>query len=330
MTTQVINTRLCKTSSCLERGTLYQLRNVLNRRNVPTTVKKNVNAYEDFLQLVTTAHVLTASMQHLQMETMRDLPSDISQDIWMKDDNIRRKELERVSLEIVNKFCDLSLTYAPAADSNQAKGTAYSYACETLSLGLLLMEYQDAIREGDGDRVMRVWKYLFLIFKATGHSNYAIEAFTLLCQYHFMLSPFLAEQLKWSRFVNTHGKIGKNISMDMHMEHLNRVCKTAISGLGSNKAPNAILRVGKTVGVLDNLLTNFDSENNVSHNSDYHTSRSIQKDLDLALKELQGRFSSASKMEHHRSFPNLVPNLITKIKENDLKVWMINHIEQLL
>ena len=38
-----------------------------------------------------------------------------------------------------------------------------------------------------------------------------------------------------------HGKIGK-------YGHLNRVCKTVISGFGSNKAPNAILGVGKRLG----------------------------------------------------------------------------------
>ena len=125
---------------------------------------------------------------------------------------------------------------SPQDDEASTGATAYDYACEALSLGLLLMEFRDGIREGDGERVLRVWKYLFLIFKATGHRNYALEAFTLLEQYHFLLPPFLAEQLKWLRFINTHGKKGKNISMDLHMEHLNRLCKTAINGLGSNKA----------------------------------------------------------------------------------------------
>lgn len=94
----------------------------------------------------------------------------------------------------------------------QEKGTV---ACETLSLSLLLNEFKDAIREGDGNRVIVVWKYVLLIFKATGHKNYAIELFMSI------LPPYLAEQLKWGRFINSHGLPGKNISMDLHMEHLN-------------------------------------------------------------------------------------------------------------
>ena len=134
----------------------------------------------------------------------------------------------------------------------------YSYACEVLSLGLFFLKFQDAIKQGDGDRDMIVWKYLLLLFKASKRTNYAIEALTLLAQYYLILPPRLAEQLKWSRFVNVHGLPGRNISCDLRMEHLNREVKTAIKGLGANKSQKAILRTGKAVGVLTDNLTNFD------------------------------------------------------------------------
>ena len=31
----------------------------------------------------------------------------------------------------------------------------FEYAKETLTMGLLLLEFKDAVREGDGDRVLR-------------------------------------------------------------------------------------------------------------------------------------------------------------------------------
>ena len=179
-----------------------------------------------------------------------------------------------ISSAIVEKYVDLDTQFA-AATNNSMEGTRYSYGCETLSLMLLLMEFKDAIREGDGNRVMAVWKYLFLLFKSSGRTNYSIEAFILLSQQQFLLPPMLAEQQKWSRFVNCHGTPGKNISMDLHMEHLNRLCKTSIQGLGANKSTKAILRVGKTIGVLDELVNNFDVDNNVvgSHKAIYHKKR---------------------------------------------------------
>ena len=109
---------------------------------------------------------------------------------------------------------------------------------------------------GDGDRVIAIWKYLMLIFKAMGHRNYAAEAFTLLSQYHLTLPPNLAEQLKWSRFVNVHGLPGDNISCDLHQEHMNRLVKVAIEGLGANKkSSKAVIRVGKAVGLLAMICT---------------------------------------------------------------------------
>lgn len=53
--------------------------------------------------------------------------------------------------------------------------------------------------------------------------------------------------------MNTHGHCGKNISADLHMEHLNRVCKDAVTYLGANKTPNAIVRIGKAVGTISNI-----------------------------------------------------------------------------
>ena len=42
------------------------------------------------------------------------------------------------------------------------------------------------------------------------------------------------------------------------MEHLNRVVKTAIRGLGTNKTQQAITRAGRCVGMIVTALSNFD------------------------------------------------------------------------
>ena len=60
-------------------------------------------------------------------------------------------------------------------DSKGVSGTAnnmhkqdkvYSYTQELVTLCLLYSEFKDAIKEGDGIRIMRVWKYFLLVFKA--------------------------------------------------------------------------------------------------------------------------------------------------------------------
>ena len=89
------------------------------------------------------------------------------------------------------------------------------YAHDVLSLGLLYLEFSDAIREGDGERIIRCWKYLSLLFRDSGRTNYSSEAFALLVQYHFLFSERLRTQLMWSRSVNVYGLPGRNISCEL-------------------------------------------------------------------------------------------------------------------
>ena len=48
---------------------------------------------------------------------------------------------------------------------------------------------------------------------------------------------------------------GTNISADLHLEHLNRVCEEAIQGLGTNKTPTAVSRIGELFQIPFTILT---------------------------------------------------------------------------
>lgn len=204
----------------MEKGTLYQIRNLLNRKNVRKSPKRDVNAAEDFLEVVITGHILAAVMTYLGMSSLHDSPSSsmISPSVWMEDDAVRRDILEDISTHIVEEHVDLETVFKPSKPSSSestAKSTVYNYACEVTSLGLLFLDFKDAVREGDGDRVLLLWKYLMVVFKASGRKNYAIEGLTLLAQYHFILPPNIAAQVKWSRFINMSGYPGCNVSCDI-------------------------------------------------------------------------------------------------------------------
>ena len=84
----------------------------------------------------------------------------------------------------------------------------YEYTKNLLSIGCVYLLIKDAIKKGDGMRVLDYYRYLIPIFINSGRRNYAIEAFNLLCQYHYHLPPQQAQQLIWSRFVNTAGRKG--------------------------------------------------------------------------------------------------------------------------
>ena len=195
--------RLYNTGSGIERGTLYQLRNLINRRNVTKEAKSDVNANEDFLEVSVTGYILAAAMSLLGMTDLDGppLPSLVSPDLWMEDVAVRRATLADIASAIVEAHVDLKTEFSsgPAfgeeEEDEEAVSSVYDYTCEVISLGLLYLNFKDAVREGDGGRVLLMWKYFLLVFRATGHTNYAMEALTLLTQYFVVLPPNLAEMV---------------------------------------------------------------------------------------------------------------------------------------
>ena len=96
-----------------------------------------------------------------------------------KYDGLSRQKHEatyNLSLEYPMAMASLSKT-----DSNNkdVKGTddVYNCNCSLLEEGLFFSNFLDAISEGDGLRITRQYKYLFMSFKADGQQSakYALE-----------------------------------------------------------------------------------------------------------------------------------------------------------
>ena len=163
----------------------------------------------------------------------------------------------------------------------------YEYSRQLKSIGYFYKECSDAVREGDGLRVLQCWRYLLPSFKSSGRKNYALEALHMLCQYHYKLTPRQYAELIWSRFIDVHGLPGRNIPADLHMEHLNRVCKDTIRGLGANQSEKTITRVGKALGTLSPTLDQYDNDNCVPSASAVRSTPNSDRDRDLIMQQLQ-------------------------------------------
>ena len=319
-----------------DKGTLYHLKILLNQHQVTFNDSKirDFNACDDFFKVCVTSHIVAAATELLNMATIDDAqPSNndlIPEDDWLQDPDTRRDTLYRVSHKIVSTYVDIEATFSSASASKD-DDKVLEYSRLVLSLGLLYMEFCDGIKEGDGMRILRCWRFMMLFFQSTNRKNYAIEAFTLLSQYHFLYSKRQAQQLLWGRFVNTHGLPARNIPCDLYMEHLNRVCKDAVNGLRANKTPEALVKVGKVVGVLDEVLKNFDKEHIVKEKSGKHAVASYRKDV----KTIVGVLVSEEVFKylparHHSSFPNTVRNPSRNLDHEKLVSWMYMHLNQLI
>ena len=115
------------------------------------------------------------------------------------------------------------------------------------------------------------------------------------------------------------------------MEHLNRLLKDAISLLGANKTPQAILRASTALGVVKDILCQFDETTGVCFTGK-HTRRSDDEDLTKVLDELsQCQVFSYKCGRAHHLFPSMVCNkLLTSMNKTKFQKWMTKNVSAIL
>ena len=315
---------LYKSKSFLEKGTLCQLRNVIDRRNISAKAADDFNACDDFFVTVVQCHIVVAAMDLLQMKSVSDAPVHdlLDANLWTKSAEERKEALDVVTKDICLNYVDV-LAHNDL-DADVTGDGVKEYAVTIMSEGLLYMEFSDAIREGDGTRILRCWRYLLLIFRYRQRKNYCVEALNLLAQFHFFLTQRQSQQLIWSRCINVHGLPGKNIPCDLFLEHLNRICKQAVETLGSNFSEKALERVGRCVGILDGLLDQFDRDLSISEISGSHSIASSDKDKRIIIKELiEAEVFSFHQNRVHASFKAVKINIVSSLMHNNkFHKWM--------
>ena len=108
------------------------------------------------------------------------------------------------------------------------------------------------------------------------------------------------------------------------MEHLNKECKLALSGLGSNITDQSVQRVGRCIGQTVPILQHFDEVTAVPNQSGYNTRRSAASDIEKIVKQLShtSKVFSNKKGRKHKSFPNFKRNSMQNLSFTALKQWM--------
>ena len=391
---QVFFTHLYKGGSNNDRGTLVQLRNLINRRNVANDVSGRFIASIDFFELVTKCHIVAAAMDFFGMNAPQDEPTTntLPQDILLWPDKksqwrsfsfiigrmvdryiivrcytqlkqkntiIRQPTIHELSTNphVQRVAAEHMYITTPAETSRSsakhrqlpptvlisdqprasltvqeyAPDSVHNYACAVLNDGMLMLEFRDAIHEGDGNRILRVWKFLLLHFRYAGRKKYALEAFHQLAA-DSVVSPRLAAQMKWSRVVNTRGGAGNNLPVDLFMEHLNRSLKDYVKDLGANISKETILQRGKSLKGIYTVCSNFDETSEIHAESLHHTTKSSQKDEEIIIKEQSqtSRVFDYIPGRKHRAFETILPNISHSINANKLFKWLQNQKKKLV
>ena len=276
-------------------------------------------------------YIVAATLQHFGMSCIdTEDPPDIVTTL-QRCTNIeeRQSKFQAQMVNVVKHLWNLPIRPDKKLSSHkdESQDGIFNYSQEVTTLGLLCLELEDAIREGDGLRLLRVWKFLLLIFKAAHRKNYSIEALTILVQYYALLSPRQREQLLWSRFINMNGRQGENKAADLHMEHLNRTIKTDIGHQSSNLTPKVLKRIGKCSGPLLNVCEQFDSISRVINPRGKQSRPSHEKDLrkiaqqllDLkAVQKIPGR--------KHKNIRPIRGSLVSSLDDKKFSKWLKQHL----
>lgn len=99
-----------------------------------------------------------------------------------------------------------------------------------------------------------------------GNNKYAYACLRLKARQLALLSPKAFHRLKWNRFANSDGGRGKNISLDLRLEHINKVTKALIKSQGmQNVSDKSVEDISKAIGRMEELVkSQLDNKTDIS------------------------------------------------------------------
>ena len=204
------------------------------------------------------------------------------------------------------------------------KDAKYNYARVLCHYGALLMEFLDTWGAGDGDRDFRCWRLFLPHFHASGRTKYSLQALRLQFQVKSMLSPQLAHEVMWHRFVNTRGGVGRNIPCDLYNEHVNKLLKEIIANMGSNLTKEALQRSARSVSTLQALCSQFDQVSGVPVGTSAHSTYSDKKDIEKVVTTvLENDLLSVSAVRRtHATYSRIHFNPLNDWNKGKTKQWI--------
>ena len=241
---QIIWKKLVK--SCKSHGTLGYFCSMLGRMPDANNPKKNMNACTDVLFTVLKGHYVALACKLLNIQ---DPTADCPTVDTLEGKEAKLAFLAKLSLDVISRFSIIKDAVL-GCKIYGTKDDAYDYARVFCHFASLALEFKNGWEEGDGDRVIRCWKFFLLHFRAySTRSKYAWEALRLQFQL-VHLPPFLSQQLRWERFVNVHGGKGNNIPCDLYNEHMNKAFKEIVSHMGANLTEKTAQTAARSVTTL--------------------------------------------------------------------------------
>ena len=217
---------------------------------------------------------------------------------------------------------------SPSLDKQHNGDDFYNYNCALMTDAMLFFNFLDAIKEGDGTRVMRQYKYFLPYCRAdeSWSTKYALEILYQFFLVHALLSKRDKERFIWNRFVNNHGVKGGNIPLDEDMEHSNNFVKQGIRNLGPNLTESAISRVCKAENATRTILDKLDGSFNRQTHSGKHPEGSPDKDIEeLVNRAVDLDVFTETDGRHYQTFNDFKRDRLEDLDRSSLYKWINKH-----
>ena len=194
-----------------------------------------------------------------------------------------------------------------------------NYHKAKIRFGLLLADINDVVKEGDGKRLLNLYKNALLLYKCHGHTKYAYSTLLFLTKVKAILSADKAESLVANRFCNTHGKQGKNIAMDLFLEHRNNSVKGYCDLLGPNFGEESAQRIARSSGITDEILRSVNSDCKILEKDKTRSSTDPSEAVKQIVADLLSinAFVFKPGREGYTSFPKISGNLVQGLHYRD-------------
>ena len=329
----------------------------------------NYYAASEFLDKVNDAYLIVGALDHFGMETVEDQPSKnlysgMPTDDYAKKEYVTNTIRQFVEEHVVNQVPELSPEVPTSNDlkcrecgrryirphalrnherekhgitttstsisiSCEGQDHVYNYTHQLLVLLLLRANHNDAIKLGDGGRVLRLYKYFMLFFKTSKCPKYAFAMLQLQAQVNCLLTPRLSHSLTWNRFVNHQGAFNTNHPMDLEIEHDNKSFKNDCHSYRGEITDKSIDRVSRSTDKSDAILHNFDGCTSVKRPSGRHTRLSTQEDIMLLVEHIKpSDVFNKIPGRAHTAFPDVKHNYLEQLDMCKLKEWISSSLKK--
>ena len=205
-----------------------------------------------------------------------------------------------------------------------------NYTKLALFLCLLRMNHNDALNMGDGDRIMAVNQYLYLLYKAYKFPKYAYGLLETNCQSKILLSARMAHRLKWNRTVNHRGKRNTNHPNDLDLEHCNRIFKDEAHSFRGIFTEKTISRVSRSALCTDEIARNFDKQTHTKKASGIHTDKDMTEDVYMVVTQLlQQKVFKTVTGRSHTAFPAVSANPFDRLPPiENVRDWIFDSMKR--